>query len=135
MEAYKWWRRSGADLERALQEGPKRISCEGERDGWEPISRQARFTLKPILGGCALRTESGLRGPLQRLQNDKCSQRPPHTYVGVLLQSMLPKYHPLPIRSGASINSLSAPSLLLCFICLYFYPHFSLHQYYPSSIT
>lgn len=50
MEAYKWWRRSGADLERALQEEPKRISWEGGRHGWEPISRQARYTLKPILG-------------------------------------------------------------------------------------
>lgn len=50
MEAYKWWRRGGADLERASQEGPKRISWEGESDGREPTSRQARFTSKPILG-------------------------------------------------------------------------------------
>lgn len=34
MEAYKWWRRGGADLERASQEGPKRISWEGGRERW-----------------------------------------------------------------------------------------------------
>lgn len=59
-------------MERALQEGPKGISWEAGREEWEPRSRQARFTLKPMLGGYAPRTESSLIGPLQRLQDDKC---------------------------------------------------------------
>lgn len=67
MESYKWWGRGGVELERALQEGPKGISWEGGKEEWEPRSRQARVTLKPILGGCAPRRESDLKGHLQRL--------------------------------------------------------------------
>lgn len=46
---------------------------------------------------------------------------PPETSPSCDGSFMLPK-HRISLSTDASINSLSALSLLLCFICLYFYP-------------
>lgn len=125
METCKWWGRSGAELERALQEGPKGISSEGGRTGWEPRARLARFILKPVLGHGVLRMESGLIGPWLRLQGDRCLQRPPPTCVGAPLHPCFPVTLPFQLAQMLPLTS-SFPCLCSCAsVTCSFYPHFS----------
>lgn len=94
----------------------------GERWGCngEGFMRGAQRNTKAHAGRLCLRTESGLIGPLQKLQGDKCFQRPPPTCVGALLRPRFPNILPFRLGRMPSLTSF-LPYLCPCasFACTF----------------